>query len=74
VEHQALAICEVPEMLPHGIKQMVRAALHPQGTDDIPAAHGRDSLPVRILPVQFRELPGVQGEVFLAQTAAASAR
>ena len=62
-----LEIRPLPALLSPGIKHLERAILSPSAVDRHPAAHGRDALPLRGVPLQFRQLPAVQGKILVAE-------
>jgi hypothetical protein len=57
----------MPALLSPGTHYLERAVLPPFAVDRRPAPVRRDSVPLRGLPMQFRELPALQGALFLAQ-------
>ena len=62
-----MEIRALPALLSSGTSHLERAILSPATVDHDVASSGRNALSLRGLPVQFRELPPVQGKVFLAQ-------
>jgi len=67
-----LEICALPALLSAGSDHLERAVLSSAIVDAFPAAHGRDSVSLRGVPVQFCEFPPLQGALFLAQTEGSS--
>jgi len=67
VGRRSLEIRALSAMLPPGSDDVERAVLSRAALDRDDAARRGHSLPVRGVPLQFRELPSVQGETELAQ-------
>jgi hypothetical protein len=62
VGRRRLAICPLSALLSPGFEYLERAVLSPPALDRDPAALRRDSLSVSGMPVQFCQLPRVQGK------------
>jgi len=79
LDHQCLGgrrleVCTLPSLLSPGFDHLERTILSSARHHDADAEIGRDSLPVRGLPLQFRQLQAVQREVFMAQAQDAKRR
>src|SRR6185295_16838079 len=62
-----LEICPLPALLSPGARYLERAVLPAAVNHEVHAASGSDSLSLRSLPLQFCQLPAVQGTLFVAQ-------
>jgi hypothetical protein len=62
-----LEICALPALLSSGPDHVERALLPPAPLDNPAIAAARDSVSMRFMPMQLRELPAVQGEIFVAE-------
>jgi hypothetical protein len=62
-----LEICAMPALLSPGAHHLERTVLSPATLDRLSAQVRRHSVPLRGLPVQFRELQALQGTLFLAE-------
>jgi hypothetical protein len=63
---RGVEICPLPAMLSPGFEHLERAILSSSPLDCDSAALRRDSLSLPRMPLQFRQLPGVQGKAQLA--------
>src|SRR5580700_8776839 len=62
-----LEIRALPALLSPGTDDLEPAILSPAALDHAPPEPRRNSVPLRRLPVQLRELPRMQGEIFMAE-------
>lgn len=60
-----LEIRALPQVLPSGTDYLERAILQPVVVDYLEAPVGRNTVPLRGVPVQFCQFQEVQGKVFL---------
>jgi hypothetical protein len=63
-----MEIRALPPLLPPGTHHVERAILQPQALDNAASAARRHTLPLRGLPLQFRQLPPLQGTLQLASS------
>src|SRR5580704_3810688 len=70
LEPPSCKVCALSQMPAFRVEHMVGAVLRAAPQHAAVFAHGRHAIPLRVLPLQFRQLPALQGEILMAQETA----